>query len=37
MTVLGSLNRRVHSGYNFNSDPDGMTKLVGDLLAMQET
>lgn len=26
--VLGALNARVHSGYDFNADPDGMTKQV---------
>lgn len=28
--VLGALNSRVHSGYDFNADPDGMTKKVSD-------
>jgi len=28
--VLSTLNARVHSGYDFNADPDGMTKRISD-------
>jgi hypothetical protein len=31
--TLSDLNRRVHSGYDFNADPDGMTLRVGEALA----
>lgn len=30
--TLERLNHRVHSGYDFNSDPDGMTLEVGKLI-----
>jgi chromosome segregation ATPase len=30
--ALRNLNCRIHSGYDFNADPDGITKLVGDIL-----
>ena len=30
--VLSDLNQRVHSGYDFNADPDGMTLRVGEAL-----
>lgn len=33
LRTLERLNNRVHSGYDFNADPDGMTLEVGDLLA----
>lgn len=33
LRTLERLNHRVHSGYDFNADPDGMTLEVGDLLA----
>lgn len=33
LRALARLNQRVHSGYDFNADPDGMTLEVGDLLA----
>lgn len=31
-TALRDLNERVHSGYNFNTDPDGMTLRVSRAL-----
>lgn len=31
-TALRELDLRVHSGYDFNADPDGMTLLVGNAL-----
>jgi hypothetical protein len=33
LRTLARLNDRVHSGYDFNVDPDGLTLEVGDLLA----
>lgn len=33
LRTLARLNHRVHSGYDFNADPDSMTLEVGDLLA----
>jgi len=33
LRTLARLNERVHSGYDFNADPDGMTLEVGDLLS----
>lgn len=30
--VLAELNHRVHTGYDFNSDPDNITRLVGAIL-----
>jgi len=33
LRTLERLNHRVHSGYDFNADPDGMTLEVGDLIA----
>jgi hypothetical protein len=36
LRTLDRLNKRVHSGYDFNADPDGMTLEVGDLLAGKE-
>lgn len=35
-TTLKMLNDRVHSGYDFNTDPDGMTLKVGEQLAEQQ-
>ncbi len=31
--ALSELNQRVHSGYDFNAEPDGITKLVGEALS----
>lgn len=33
LRTLARLNVRVHSGYDFNADPDGMTLEVGNLIA----
>lgn len=30
--ALSTLNQKVHSGYDFNSDPEFVTRLVGDAL-----
>ncbi len=30
--VLSRLNSKVHSGYDFNADPDGITLIVGEEL-----
>lgn len=32
LKMLHRLNHRVHSGYNFNADPDCITQEVGDVL-----
>lgn len=31
--ALSELNQRVHGGYDFNTDPDGISRLVGEALA----
>lgn len=33
--ALVELNNKVHSGYDFNADPDAMTKRVGGIIADQ--
>lgn len=36
LRTLERLNDRVHSGYDFNADPDSMTLEVGELLQKSE-
>lgn len=36
LAALVALNQRVHSGYDFNADPDKITLLVGNVLADQQ-
>ena len=36
LEALTKLNKRVHSGYDFNADPDNITRLVGNVLADQQ-
>lgn len=36
LEALIALNSRVHSGYDFNADPDKITLMVGNVLADQQ-
>ena len=36
LEALIALNNRVHSGYDFNADPDKITLMVGSVLADQQ-
>lgn len=36
LEALIALNNRVHSGYDFNADPDKITLMVGNVLADQQ-
>lgn len=35
VAALTALNTRLHGGYAWNTDPDNITKMVGDVLADQ--